>query len=47
MKCGIKTKLVLSIAFAWVTIGAVILYLLLKADRWSADGKVENRTESD
>ena len=30
--CGIKTKLILSVALAWILIGAVILYLLLSAD---------------
>ena len=44
MKCGIKTKLTILITLAWITIGAVILYLLLKADLPMGDGTAKNRT---
>ena len=39
-----KTKLVISVTFAWILIGAVILYLLLKADMTVRGRNVENRT---
>ena len=40
MKCGVKTKLIISVTLAWIVIGGVMLYLLLKAD---ITGKHENQ----
>ena len=44
ISCGVKTKLILSVAIAWILIGTVILYLLLKAGvaKDSNDFETEN-----